>query len=422
MGGRAKCVRANYKIHWDPVLSHLLAKEGKPKLEEVERKGGTQEWSEHLLREKMGASCYEELIEKREKPRTKAVHLGPRFWAHPTVKAVPARCVEYDAEAAYTTLLLHADAEEENDCALRHVQGVVRGFLKFREEAAKKGDSELAAGFKLAGNSFLGALAHIAPRIRDMYVKGLYKDMELAKTAALGVGLQCVALISDSMIFASTKAVTEGTSVDLTDDQVGRALASINAATVCTFRLDKDYANLVIVHSQCQFGQALEASQGGSVKGKVHERGIVASLGRMPQTGPHLLELMHYVIQKLCGGLTLGPPPSAKGALEEMIQREEAVDAGGLKPKEGLTVSNLMVKERLLLSLIGMQPPRDVQERSMQSAFSAVSLKRKHGSSSSGVGAVAARKNGKRNSSGGTVTWQGAGSLRASAAAWGILL
>ena len=65
MGGRARCIRTNYRTHWAPVLSHLMAKEGKPeKSEEVERKGSTQEWSEHVLRQKMGASCYEELIVK----------------------------------------------------------------------------------------------------------------------------------------------------------------------------------------------------------------------------------------------------------------------------------------------------------------------------------------------------------------------
>ena len=94
------------------MLSLLLEKEGKEKkLEELERKGSTQEWSEHMLREKMGASCYEELVVKREKPKAKAANPGPRFWAHPTVKAVRGRCVEYDAKAAYTTLLLPPDAE-----------------------------------------------------------------------------------------------------------------------------------------------------------------------------------------------------------------------------------------------------------------------------------------------------------------------
>ena len=45
-----------------------------------------------MLRQKMGTSCYEELVVKREKPKAKATNPGPRFWAHPTVKAVHGRC------------------------------------------------------------------------------------------------------------------------------------------------------------------------------------------------------------------------------------------------------------------------------------------------------------------------------------------
>ena len=284
----------------------------------------------------------------------------------------------------------------------------------------------LASGFKLAGNSFLGALAHIAPRIRGIYVEGLYQDMERAKTAALGAGLQCVALISDSMIFASSDA-TKGKPVDLTDDQVERALDAINAATVCTFRVDKDYANLVIAHSQRQFGNAwriCSSNSSSSSSKKILERGVVASLSQMPRAGAHLLDLMQYVIQKLCGGggsdsgvvTSPVPPPSAMEALEEMIQREEAVRSGGLKPKEGLTVSNFMIKERMLLSLIGMQPPKELEERARSATMDPAVLKRKRDDSSGAL------KMTKRSSSSSTETWQGASLLRASAAAWGILL
>ncbi|MAT60204.1 MAG: hypothetical protein CMH41_00870, partial [Micrococcales bacterium] len=202
-----------------------------------------------------------------------------------------------------------------------------------------------------------------------------------------------------------------------TDDQVERALAAINSATVCTFRLDKDYANLVIAHSQRQFGNAWRMSK------KILERGVAASLGQMPTVGTHLLDLMQYVIQKLCGGggavdSPSSVPPSATGALEEMIQREEAVRSGGLMRKEGLTVSNFMIKERMLLSLIGMQPPKELEERARSTMDLAVS-KRKRDSSSGGGGGGVDRSSSRSRS---TETWQGASLLRANAAAWGILL
>ena len=219
--------------------------------------------------------------------------------------------------------------------------------------------------------------------------------------------------------------------MDLTDDQVERALDAINAATVCTFRLDKDYANLVIAHSQRQFGNAWRfSSSSSSSSKKILERGVAASLSQMPRAGAHLLDLMQYVIQKLCGGgsnsgVVTSPvptnvqpssPPSAMEALEEMIEREEAVRSGGLKPKEGLTVSNFMIKERMLLSLIGMQPPKEVEERTRSATTMdpAVSKRKRDDSG--------ALKMTKRSSSSSTETWQGASLLRSSAAAWGILL
>ena len=245
---------------------------------------------------------------------------GPMFLGQERCCLYDRVCTELDVSSAWPSCVLALEPEEgEDDCEhrpLHLIQDVMRGFIQLRDRAARSGDRVLAKGFKLAANTLLGCMKHVFPRIQNRYVALLKREMGLA----LGVieadpGLQCIAMVSDSVIYTSAPGEPQ-----LTDERMRGVADAVNrVCTCCTFEPDNTYANFVYAKKNVQFGCL--ASSGGTdpCRPDVFQRGIVGRL-KTPEAVAHLTDLMRHATMPSAAAL---PSPDAANQALQALQGED---------------------------------------------------------------------------------------------------
>ena len=177
---------------------------------------------------------------------------------------------------------------KEADEELIFVNKVVHAFCDLREEASSAGDHTAAKGFKLAVNSFIGALSKVTPVVRNRIVQRVCQEMDLAcEVIDKDPSLIKVAMVSDSVVFTSA----DGHPI-LTDERISQVVKSLEEVSICTFELDKDYANFVIIGGNVQFGLAHDQTPP-----VILQRGVIQKKLTHPVALEYVNDMMHYVLK-----------------------------------------------------------------------------------------------------------------------------